>query len=339
MLFVFFDKAYAQSTYVLDFKPNYRPVAAKLNQFILLDRRAKPDQMGEMMLSAGASKKVPVVLQQSLNEQFAKIFRSVVDASSSEKGQLIFRLSNMEYRTSHGFGGQKGTFALQAQVFSGKDERYTFLGNIDTLIQTNASEVAPKIVNLSSILIEELMRAYALKGASPSSDMTYLDVIHYERFLKRDIPLYHTNPLKEGIYWNYEQFKNQQPAAALEKVNDYAKRLSNAYYRDEKGKRRDAKGDAYAIVTADNVYIRGDYEYYPLVKKNDDFYFYGRFKGAPKNSENARMGYYVMFGLIGSLLYESMMGSEGSGNYIYLFKIDPHSGKFEPIDRVPVKVY
>lgn len=90
---------------------------------------------------------------------------------------------------------------------------------------------------------------------------------------------------------------------------------------NEKGKmeRIYAKG-MYAFVYAGQAYVATDLGYYPLLKKDDDFYFTGKAKATASSGDVAMAS--LFFGVLGGLIASS------PGNAVFDMKIDYSGGGF-----------
>jgi hypothetical protein len=112
--------------------------------------------------------------------------------------------------------------------------------------------------------------------------------------------VYNSTVYKDGLYTNYQSFRLQTPDQQLTGTikNGLPSGIKSV---DANGKTEKVKSkDIYAVVLNGQTFIATDYGYYPLEKREDDFYFTGKAK-VTANTGNV-IAASLFFGIIGGLI-------------------------------------
>ena len=143
---------------------------------------------------------------------------------------------------------------------------------------------------------------------------------------KNKLPLYTSNTLTDGIYYNFRSFVNQQPdETGISATFDKKGKPQRISYTNKKGQKVEIESRfIYAFVHEGKPYVSGEFSCYPLEKRGDDFYFTG--KAVDAKSSDVAMA-TAFFGIIGGLM-------ASSATSVFEMKIDHLSGGFIRIKEV-----
>jgi hypothetical protein len=189
---------------------------------------------------------------------------------------------------------------------------------LDTFILVKAMDATNGLLQGANNIIVAFIRNNLRKSASDAISYTYAEIKNPDSTEKSKLKLYTTTAYTEGLYSSYRSFSNQVPDKQVI-IEEKKSKIKEVRSMDGSGNQQEVKQNlVYALVYKGTPYISTSFGYYPLVKKNDNFYFTGRAKN------ETDMGMAMMFGLAGALLSESSTS-------IYEMKLDHHSGRFIPI--------
>jgi hypothetical protein len=268
----------------------------KTIQFI--DSRYDTAHMGIVQLGA-FNKKAKVVPKIPFAIQLAGVMNALTDATAKD-GELLFQLRQFNFAELTGAMSEKGYCYLRAWLYSHKNGQYQVIASIDTVILIKAMDVTRALFRNGSKTITNFIADNLLREATGSQHYSLNDIMRIDSIEKRNIPLYTTPVLKEGLYETYRSFFDQIPDRQITAELKEGKPASvKAINKDGKAEKVKAK-DIYAIVYQGKPYIATDYGYYPLQKLNDDFYFTGKAEVNAKAGDVIAAGFF--FGIIGGLI-------------------------------------
>ncbi len=237
-------------------------------------------------------------------------------------------IPDYSYRNAH--------FKYAADYFiSAGDLHYRHLGYIDTVISVEGMEVSKKIM---AAIDQSLCSLYESMFLAPLSESLYTeeDIPGIEKKRKETLPAYKQMDTANGVYYNWNDFKLLNKAAGESIV-----KKSNVYrikYFNENGKARMKPASKAEIISfGGKVYYNVEDVFYPIYKKENDFYVVGytSMNGA-KSGMAVASG--VMFGLVGGLIFGAVVGQASSEAIeAYEFKIDYKDGSLIPVRALTKK--
>lgn len=264
------------------------------NQFIFLDSRPDLTAMG-MVQTGMLNQSSRVITDIPLEEQIRNVFKGLTDASA-KTGTLLFQLRQLSFAEEDLTFKEMGYFRLRAKLYRSNGDKFEEIDQLDTLMSFSGLDVTKRLLRGGSETITKLI-AHSLT-ATPIiiSPVSYDDINHMDSIEKTRVKLYNVSTYKDGIYRDYNSFKDQKP--------DYVRMTctlkNNAL--TVKGV-NDIQGDQvsldhlYAVVYEGKPYIVTDYGNYPLRKEGNDFCFTGI---AKLEGNAATMA--ALFGIAGALL-------------------------------------
>ena len=282
-----------------------------------IDSRFDTTNMGIVQLGA-FNKKVKVVPKTPFSEQLRNVFNFLIDNSAGE-GELFFQLRQLNFAEITGAMSEKGYCYLRADLYSKRDKSYQKINSMDSVIYVKSMDVTRALFRKTSQLLINFIADNLTKEASEIKTYTLTDIINIDSIEKRGINVYNMAELKDGLYTTYRSFANQIPERQVT-VNMQNGKISEVRIVEENKKPEKVKGkDIYAIVYNGQAFIATEYGYYPLQKRDDDFFFIGKAKVTANAGDVVAAG--VFFGLMGSLM-------ASNADATFEMKIDHLNGGF-----------
>lgn len=276
-------------------------------------------QVGLMNAKARVIPKTPFPVQ--LNS----LINSLTDPTAKD-GKLLLQLQHFNFAEVTGSFSEKGYFYFRANLYADSNGRYRTIASIDTLVVTSGMDVTKSNMRNGSIWIGMFI-ARNLHNRPPDTAVSYTmnDVIHIDSIEKQRLSLYTDSSYKDGLYRTWRSFRDQVPDKQI--VVDINKDIATGRIPDENGKLKKIRPkDAYAVVVRGNPFISTEFGFYPLEKRNNDFFFTGKAKVSANSGDVIAAS--MFFGVIGGLLASSgdvatfeMKIDYVSGGFIHLREI------------------
>jgi hypothetical protein len=191
-------------------------------------------------------------------------------------------------------------------------------------------DVTRALLRNGSRLITNFIATSLWKEPVDSVAYGFNDILHMDSIEKRKIVLYNTTIFADGLYTSYASFMNQVPDKQVT-IDEKKGKISSVKMTAENGEMLKVKRkDVYAIVYKGQPYIATEYDYYPLEKRDDDFYFTGKAKVTA--DQGAVMAASFFFGIIGGLIASDADASfemrieHSNGGFIRLREIKTIAG-------------
>jgi len=323
----------AQSTQKFLFSLPENKIANSLyNKINVLDIRMDTTSMG--IIQTGVfNKKTKVIAKEPLSIQFNNILNALTD-STAKPQELLIQLRQLSFAEITGSFSEKGYFYLRAAIYAKQPDGYRQIGAIDTVsLIASGVDVTSALLKHGSETIAGFIAANLNKTPVATALNNYNDIAKIDSVEKRNLKLYNTSRFTDGLYLTYKSFCNQVPDAPIIVTNnfiDYTMKTPG-----ENGKLKKVKSDkVYAVVYQGQAYIATKYDYYPLKKTNDDFFFTGKASATPNAVNMVTAG--VFFGMLGTLIASNaeatfeMKIDHINGEFIRIKEIiDPNAGKYD----------
>jgi hypothetical protein len=308
--------------------PEQKVANSLYNHCRFIDGRKDTADMGIVQLGA-FNRKARVQPEKPIGLQIQTVFEQLIDSAAKE-GEFVFLLRSLSFAEVTKAMSEKGYVYLRANAFAQTAEGYKPLGRVDTVVLVKSMDVTRAMFRRGSKAITEFIGQYLVQA--PDSGLLYslAEVMALDSMEKRRLPVYNTATYAEGVYKSFAAFLQQQPEITNAQITVNKEAIpATVKIMNEAGKQEKIKSkDLYALVYQGKPYIATDYGYYPLEKKEDDFYFTGKAKVNP-NSGDIMMA-SLFFGIIGGLL-----ASSGHDALFYM-KVDHVGGGFVRIREIPV---
>jgi hypothetical protein len=294
------------------------------NTISYLDTRYDTTYMGIVQLGA-FNRKAKVIPRTHFSTQMSTILQTLID-STSKNGQLLFQLRQFNFAEITGAMSEKGYCYIRASLYARINDRYRSLSTIDTVLLVKSLDVTKPLFRNGSKIITDYIASNLVMTPVDSTDLSYDDVLRMDSIDKRKIKVYNTARMTDGIYRDFESFRNQVPDTLTMTAEEKDGQLTSVKAPGEKGKLKKVKAkDVYAIVHNGKAFIGTDYGYYPLEKRGDDFYFTGKAKVTAAAGDVIMAS--VFFGLLGGLI-------ASDANATFEMKIDHINGGFIRLKEV-----
>lgn len=317
---------YAQKQLTEDFKltlPQQKIPNSLYSSIKFIDARFDTASMG--MIQRGLfNDKVILVAKQPLEKQVQSVFVALVD-SLAKDGELVLHVRQFSLAEITGSFSERGYCYVRANLFAGKNGVYRLLDKFDSVIVVKAGDVTKKLLKTGGEALTGFITGNLLKEPAGPETYSLNDIYKIDSFEKRNLTIYHTDVYKDGVYRTFRSFIDQLPDGQITaKVKK--KQIWDIYTFNEKGKKEQVwQKDTYAVIYNGVPYISTEFDYYPLYKKDGDFYFTGKAKTTANSSEVVAAS--MFFGLIGGLL-----ASDASAKFE--MKIDHLNGGFIRLKQV-----
>ncbi|SFI39966.1 hypothetical protein [Halpernia frigidisoli] len=296
----------------------------------IIDARVDSTNLG--IVQKGAfNAKARVVPTIPLKNQFQALLNTI-NGNDAGNGELVLYLKQLSFAEITGSFSEKGYCYFQAFLFNKTDDgRYQPLNKIDSVITHSSMDVTKATMRKGSEMISDFIVKNIDKQNSSQEFYSFNDLINYDKIEKSKIPLYNAEKLNDGLYTDFESFKDQKPSTILVtnvKTGPDKEKIIRIYNQVDTKEKEIKKQDYYALIYQSQPYIYSELEnsFLKLTKREDgDLYFIGRAKSNPK------MGNVVLatafFGIIGGLVASSATANFES-------KLDYLNGGFIPVKEI-----
>lgn len=255
---------------------------SRYNKIEFLDSRSFTDYLGFVQTSI-FNFMTPVVEIPSLEKQLANVFQEITN-NTAQKGTLLFQLRRLYFSEITKSASETGYCHIRYNLYEKKDDRYYFINTLDTLVMVKAMDVTGKLLNrASNTIVSHIANSLTLQSDSNQS-YSMVDVLNINYFEKGKLKLYGINPLKDGLYSNFQEFANQTPKEyKIEPYFEDSLLISFKMSDIKTNKQVKVKTDnVYAIVINGQAYVSNYKCYIPIYKKDGEYLFVN--KGTIRNS-------------------------------------------------------
>lgn len=276
------------------------PVSSQYAHLEFIDSRL--DTMNLGVVQKGAfNRKARVKNQVPLEKQFDSVFNRVNSFKNENGDTLVFQLRNMKFAELTQSFKETGFFYLRGTLYKKQGGNYYEISKMDTVAQFNAGDVTKKnYKNGTSVLLNFFKKGITL---TPSEEFyTVEQVLNIDDLEKQQIPLYTSEVYTNGIYKDFESFKNLTPNSDSIQVKKNKKgKILSVSYKGDTGVYYEANPKFfYAFVYEGIPYICTEFGFYEVTKMNDNFYYTGRVKVTPNTAKMVVAS--ALFGVIGAII-------------------------------------
>lgn len=295
----------------------------------LIDTRIDTTSLG--IVQKGAfNAKAKVVPSTSLANQFQTLLDHI-NGGNVEDGTIVMYLKQLYFAEVTGAFSEHGYCYFQAFLFAKNDDgTYSYLDKIDSVIDHSSMDVTKATMKKGSDMVSNFISKNISKKAAATDHYTFEDVKNFDAIEKQKLSLYNSTELKEGLYKDYNSFKNQEPEKQITNVKFFGKspKIIKIYETIDGKEKEIKKNDNYALVYqgAPYIYLPIENVFSKAEKKEGDFYFTGKIKGSAKIGDVITASFF--FGIVGGLIASSPSG------YPFELKIDYLNGAFVPIKEI-----
>lgn len=253
------------------------------NTVHFIDSRTNSKNLGFVYSEKGL-RKLLVMPEQNFQEQFENLFLNCCD-SALGKGELIVQFRRFEFIDVRQMGPDYSYCELRIQLYEKKDSLIFPLALLDTIVSLDVIN-KEKLFQLSSDAITGFVTTNLLLTSKSKSTFSFFEVTAIDSVEKYALKLYSDPIYTDGLYKDFNSFKNQKPDLKLVNVVFKDGRAHRVIYKNKRGKPEALEpGTFYAFVFKGLPYIVSQYGYYALVKKNTELLFTGEFIPITEPSE------------------------------------------------------
>lgn len=302
--------------------PSVKVHNSNYNQFIFLDSRADSNAMGTVrtgMLNQSSR----VITDQPIEEQIRAVFKGLTDASA-KTGTLLFQLRQLSFAEEDATFKEIGYCQLRAKLYRANGNKYEEISQLDTLMTFGGLDVTKRLLRGGSEMITKFIAGNLTAMPVNGSSVSYDEINHMDSIEKTGIKLYNVSTYKNGIYRDYNSFKDQKPDYVRMTCTLKNNALTVVSVNDMQGDQV-SLDHLYAVVYEGKPYIVTDYGNYPLRKEGNNFCF----TGISKLEGNAAT-MFALFGIAGALL------THDHATFGYFdIRMDHLNGVFLPYRQLP----
>ncbi len=282
--------------------PKEKTESSIYNKISLIDQRLDTTNVGFIQKGL-LNELVVLVTDKPMRTQVKEWFDAAIPAGAGT-GELLLLLRKFKLIEQTDASTETGKFVFRATLFSGENDQYFKIAQIDTTVQFNAMEVSKKLLRRTNQVFEEFMYS-AITKAPEISGLSYSlnEIRLLDSFEKLKIPLYNTTTYPDGFYASWASLSNLKPDyPVVAKVKDdgiFAIKQINS-----KGKPVNPRTKPYAVVWEGQIYIRGSYGFERLRKVGNNFIYTGKVASSAKGNDVA----------VGAILGGAIGGAIAAGN-------------------------
>lgn len=272
------------------------------------------------------NRQAKVVADIPLAVQLSDVLNALKD-SSAHNGELLLLLRQCSFAEIMKTTSEKGYFHFRAILFSHENGWYKKIAAIDTVVMVKSSiDVTKRMYRLGCKTITDFIAHHLTQQPKEELTLSATQLPSIDSIEKSKLPLYAGSTYADGIYYNFRSFANQQPDETTISVSfNKDGQLRRIYLIGKDGQKEKVKSkSAYAVVYHGKPYICTKYGYYPLEKRENDFYFTGK---ASDYTSGDLVTAEIFFGIMGGLLAQSATS-------VFEMKLDHLSGGFIRIKEI-----
>ncbi|TCC99627.1 hypothetical protein [Pedobacter hiemivivus] len=303
--------------------PEQKALQSYYSSIRFIDSRSDTSAMGFVqtgMFNARAA----VVAEPAFSTQLKDVFITLTDSNAVKK-ELLFQLRELRFSELTQSMSEKGTFSFRASLYAVENNNYRCIATIDTIcILKSGIDVTNRLLKKSSNVIIDFLSANLSVKPLDSLLYTMSDIVKIDSIEKQSLKLYNASDFVPGLYTTYQFFVKQSPDAQIS-VKEKDGGVNEVHSLNSDGKQQKIKlKNVYAIVHNGKPYVATEYGYYPLNKRNDDFFYTGKIKVTASFGDILAAS---MFGVLGTIL-------AGDANSVYEIKMDHVNGNLIPVKLI-----
>ncbi len=254
-----------------------------------------------------------------------KRFFLAADTSGMPKQELVVFLYDF-FLTERTVGsGEIGEFKICTRFFyNSGNGLFTELKPVDTTYSFRAPNVTKILLrSVSGHLCEIADLASTLQKIDSNTAYTKTQLNDLDSLEKLKIPVYNTDKINKGIYYNFDQFKANTPEKAEISIDSIGPFQYKAYKQHgDKEKKFKADKSIYAISDGNITLFNFQNGLYRLLKEDDDFFFQAQIYHFDENVEAAG----ILFGVVGALI--ATAASDHTQQYsLYTYELSYLNGR------------
>ena len=267
----------------------------------------------------------------------ASFFRNDQDSAINQKELTVLIY---EFYISEKTDRMKETGRLKFSMrffINTNDNKFKEALFIDSIYTVNSLDVTKKLLeSVSMHLCEIRSKIIELGKKSQVDKLQYLfsseELLKLDSIEKSKILIYNSDIIKKGIYYSYNQFKNNTPDTATFTIDAMD-------LKDIKVFEFDKEKDENVEISSKNIYAVSDgytllkataNGFYKMYKENEDFYYLGKTSYTPNIDQSRVAMNQIAFGLIGAAIARE----KEQKRHFFKLKIGYLTGSSIPISAI-----
>jgi hypothetical protein len=287
----------------------------------IVDTRLNQDYIG-IKQKGSADKLVPIWLHAPLSAEIKTWIDSAINNVPQEPHTVLINFRNF-FINEH-----TGQFEFHAECYAKWDDGYWLVYHVDSSYKFKVSVIQKKANEVLSNFIITLVHLDLSKRKQfrPVS-FDYISSIDISE--KKTLPVFNVTMPERGVYYTYDEFKNNKPRLIVFSVVKGRNELKGVYRLPVGNKlaKKIPRDSVYAVCDGENTWIAAPNEYAHLNKRGLDFFFQAT---AYENNkiEEISLSYYF-FGLPGGIIATIPRKA------LFEFRLNHINGKFILLRRAP----
>lgn len=253
------------------------------NNLEVIDQRKEGNLMGRVDYNVIAKPAMSVQL---------KSYLKAVTSERTQAGSLVLCLKRFQFSQLSGVLNTQRFCRINADLYEKDDTVYRHIQTLDQSFFLIGS--GKQIMQTGDSAITSLISNNLVRHGNQSVGLTYREMVASDSIAKRQLKLYNTTEYVNGVYSNFESFKNQCPDMQATITTKKGKIRSVVTTNSQGSAKRLFPTDVYALVVDGQPFISTGIGYFPLSFDDDEFLFTGDFQ-VP-----LRSGVIVLVGLVGA---------------------------------------
>lgn len=189
-------------------------------------------------------------------------------------GELLLQLRKIKFVYYSSSEEEIGYFFFRANIYSKKNDNYENIITIDTILKVSKLDPVKNIKQSASELFRDFFLRSLTISAPGKNKKTYFEILKTDSIEKSNLKVYKESKFVNGVYMNFNSFKNQIPDYPNAKIIfSHGKIKKVKFININKSITTADPASIFAIVEKGNIYISTLSGFVPLIKKNNDFFF------------------------------------------------------------------
>src|SRR6185503_11778092 len=279
-----------------------------------IDTRLTQDHVG-IKRDGDRDRLVPVWLHAPLVVELKALIDSAIKTVPQQPNTLLINVRKF-------FISQyTGRFEFQVECYSKWEDGYWMVYHLDSFYKSMPHELSKKVNDVVEGFIYSIVRL-DLSKTRRGKAVSYDYISNIDMNEKKALPVFNVKTATRGVYYTYEEFKNNTPRVTMFNMAKRGNKL-NSIFRPPVGNKLAKKiprDSIYAVSDGEYTWLAAPHEYALLNKRGLDFFFSAT---AYENNkiEEVSLG-FLFFGLPGVLVTAIPRRA------MYEFRLDHINGKY-----------
>jgi ribosomal protein S6 len=304
-----------------------KKINSKYHSFIVWDSRKDTSLLG-IIQKGLLNEKVALVTENSLSQDLERFISLITNPYPNAKDTMLINIREMYFTELTGASSEKGFCRLRAEFFMKKDTLFELIDDMDLVLEIKSMlDVTKRNINNGMKVFTEKL-AQNLSANKTGEQFTSLQIQNFEQIQKNKLAAYTIDKLKDGVYFTFKSFAEQNPSASNFKIvyGKKANQIDQVMGINASGKELVLnKEQIYCIVDQGKALISTNFGFYELKYEDGDFCFEGKNKVTANGQDVILAG--VLFGVLGGIL-------ASNDTEIWLQKIDYMGGAIVPMRKI-----